>query len=347
MSTTPLFKLNTNAVIPAIAHGAYAGRDREQLYKAKAWLTTALSAGYRHFDAAWIYATEPILGEVIRESGVPREELFITTKLPWHHVHKVEESINQSLERLGVDYVDLYLMHWPQPAEFHSDEDYLPLTEAGDLEVDDSITFNEVWAAMEKLVPTGKVKAIGVSNFSIKTLEQLLEKAKIVPAANQVELSPILAQSDLVDFCRSKGIVIEAYGATGYAGVTEQPLIVELAAKYKCTPNQVTLGWHVARGVIPVVVSTNVHRQKENLQFPVLEKEDVDKVTSLDRNERQVNKPNDNGKVWGWTVNSIVDSESNNLYESLLNFIDICGYTARRTTHALRRRIDRFAAVIT
>ncbi|KAJ7454151.1 reductase AKOR2 [Mycena latifolia] len=266
MSATPSIKLNTGASIPAIG-------------------------------------TEPYVGAAVRASGLPREDIFMTTKLPWHHTKHVARSFDDSLCNLGLGYVDLYLMHFPQSIEYPTGYD-APSTVAGllsDCKVIDSPTFNETWAEMERL-PTSRARAIGVSNFSIKTLEKLLKTARIVPAVNQVKMSPHLAQTELLDYCREKGIVVTAYSPSGHEKVRSDPTIGALATKYGVTPTQIILAWHVARGVSAVPRSSNPDRQKENLNLPALSAEDVARITALDRNERIVNPIGPDGKLLGWTA---------------------------------------------
>ncbi|ETW77723.1 hypothetical protein HETIRDRAFT_435767 [Heterobasidion irregulare TC 32-1] len=305
MASQTHFKLNTGASMPAIAFGTWAGLTKEERLAAKLWIISALQAGYRHLDTAWFYGTEVSVGAAIRESGIPREDIFVTTKLPWHHCGKVAESINQSLTNLGLDYVDLYLIHWPQAMKFYSDDNSMPRTASGDLEVVEFPTFVETWAAMEQVLASGKAKAIGVSNFSIKHLERLLQTAKVVPAVNQVELNPLLTQNDLVAYSESKGIRVAAYTPSGYAAVREHPTILELATKYHSTANQITLGWHLARGVAVVTASKNTERQQENLKPATLEWADIENITALNRNLRQPLPTNENGKVMGWTLEQL------------------------------------------
>ena len=158
-----------------------------------------------HPSQAYGYFNEEKVGKAIRESGVPRSEIFLTTKLPNHHHDRVSESLQESLDKLGLDYVDLYLMHWPMA--YTADNKPIPYGQ--------SPTFVETWKDMEKLLETGKVRAIGVSNFSVKLLEVLLEEASIVPATNQVELHPCLPSFELKKYCEEKGIILTAYSPLG------------------------------------------------------------------------------------------------------------------------------------
>ncbi|KAJ7663840.1 NADP-dependent oxidoreductase domain-containing protein [Mycena polygramma] len=305
MAAIPSLKLNTGALIPAIGLGAgpdvftpAATKDYEK------WFLTALKAGYRHIDTAYLYGTEVYVGAALRASGLPREEVFVTTKLPWYHPKYAARSFDESLNKLGMDYVDLYLIHFPQTIEYPSGYDAPPTFRemAENFKVVDTPSFNDTWAELERFHASGRARAIGVSNFSIKTLEQLFKTAKIVPAVNQVELHPYLAQTELLEYCRKKGIVVTAYSPSGHDQVRSDPTIVALAEKYKVTPTQIILAWHLARGVVAVPKSSNAGRQKENITLPTLSVEDVASVTALDRNERIVNKIEANGKNWGWTA---------------------------------------------
>ncbi|KAL0952438.1 hypothetical protein HGRIS_006709 [Hohenbuehelia grisea] len=263
MSPIPNLTLNNGIKFPAIGHGSWSGTTPDKQAESLEWLKSALKAGYRHIDTAQDYQTEKYVGIAIRESGIPREEIFVTTKLPWNHHTRVAKSFQDSLEFLGIDYIDLYLMHWPQ-AVLYDENNSQPTNPDGSLITTDH-SFNDTWADIEKLLDTGKVRAIGVSNLSIKNLERLLKTAKVVPAVNQVELHPYLAQNDLLQFCQEKGIILTAYAATGYSYVRDDPLMVQLGKKYDVSPTQVTLAWHLARGTTAVPKSTNFERQKQNL----------------------------------------------------------------------------------
>ncbi|KAJ6568296.1 NADP-dependent oxidoreductase domain-containing protein [Mycena vulgaris] len=302
MSAIPALKLNTGASIPAIGLGAFDPDIR--LGGSEKWFLTAFEAGYRHIDTAQLYGGNPRVYSVRRSMCVYTEWL-ISCPQRWHHGGKyVARSFEDSLRNLGLDYVDLYLMHFPLSVEYPSGYD-TPSTFEGivkDLKLVDTPTFNDTWAEMEKIHASGRARAIGVSNFSIKTLEQLFKTAKIVPAVNQVEIHPYLAQTELIDYCRKKGIMVTAYSPTGHEKVRSDPTIVALANKYGVTPTQIILAWHVARGISAVPKSANPDRQKENLTLPTLSAEDVAKVTALDRNERIVNKLGPDGKLHGWTA---------------------------------------------
>ncbi|KAF9450734.1 Aldo/keto reductase [Macrolepiota fuliginosa MF-IS2] len=296
-------ELNNGVEMPMVGSGAWAPHDPEAQAKVKGWIATALQAGFRHIDTAHEYDTERAVGDAIGDSGIPRNEVWVTTKFPWHHHDRVKESFEESLENLGLGYVDLYLMHFPQCVLY---EDGQPAKNPdGSWKTRADVSFNESWAEMEKLLETGKVKAIGVANFSIKTLEQLLKTAKVVPAVNQVEMHPYLAQNDLRAFCKEKGIAIMAYAPTGYATVRNDPLILSLAQKYNAAPIQVILAWHLYRQTTIIPKSQNVERQKENITLITLEKEDLERIDALDRNQRLCNKPDATGTVYGWTAEQL------------------------------------------
>ncbi|KAJ8085343.1 hypothetical protein PM082_011005 [Marasmius tenuissimus] len=305
MPAIPQIKLNTGAEIPGIALGcAPAPFTPDAIDASKNWMLTALKAGYRHFDTAQFYKTEASLGKAIRESGIPREEITITTKLSPHRGGQyVERAFNDSLETLGVDYVDLFLIHFPQVTEYRTGYEFPETAEEqfGGFKVLDKPDFHDTWAALEKIHQSGQAKAIGVSNFSVKTLEALARTQKVVPAVNQVEMTPYLSQEDLLEYCQSKGIIVMAYGPSGHQKVRSDPTIVAMAQEYNASPNQVILAWHIARGVLPIPKSSNPERQKENITLPTLSPKDIEIITALDRSERILSKAGPDGKMFGWT----------------------------------------------
>ncbi|KAK0232519.1 reductase AKOR2 [Armillaria fumosa] len=303
MFPIPLVELNNGTKIPIIGAGAAPNPfTAEGCEAAKKWILTGIQAGYRHIDTAQIYGTEKVVGEAVRESGIPREEFFITTKLPFNCQDRVAESFDLSLKNLGLDYVDLYLMHQPMTIPYRETWMDFPLGPDGSLITLDSPTFNESYAEIEKIYASGRAKAIGVSNFSIKTLEELLQTATVVPAVNQIERHPYLAQSDLIAYHKTKGIATEAYSPGGNKNaIREDPVVKEIAAKRGVSPTQVILAWHIAGGIIIVPKSANEQRQKDNLTLPVLDEEDLKKIDGLDRGERICNSLDKNGKIWGWT----------------------------------------------
>ncbi|KAG1744634.1 NADP-dependent oxidoreductase domain-containing protein [Suillus paluster] len=297
-------QLKSGASMPCIALGSWVGTHPKERAKASSWLLTALEAGYRHIDTAALYGTEGAVGEAVKLSGIPRKDLFITTKLPWHHTRRVRESLDESLKRAGLDYFDLYLIHWPQVVVYENDHP-APLNADGSLMLDETCDFNDTWKEMEKVLASGKVRSIGVSNFSIKTLEQLLKTAKVMPAVLQIELHPYLAQNELLQWCKENGIAVVAYAATGYAVVREDPTVVALAKKYNVTPTQIVLSWHIRRGTGLVTKSENASRQEENLKVIKLHEGDARRIDALDKNRRLCIKPDKQGKVFGWTFDRL------------------------------------------
>ncbi|KAJ6169292.1 hypothetical protein N7497_002135 [Penicillium chrysogenum] len=260
------FKLNTGAEIPALGLGTWQSQPGEV---ARA-VSHAIKVGYRHIDAALCYGNENEVGQGIKEAIdagiVKREDLFVTTKL-WCSYHaRVEEGLQQSLTDLGLDYVDLYLMHWPLAMNPKGNHNLFPELADGSRDIVHSHSHVTTWKSMEKLVGTGKVKAIGVSNYSVKFLEELLPQATIIPAANQIENHPLLPQQEIVDFCNKAGIHITAYsplGSTGSPLFTAEP-IVAVANKRGVTPATVLLSWHIARGSSVLAKSVTPARIEAN-----------------------------------------------------------------------------------
>jgi diketogulonate reductase-like aldo/keto reductase len=232
-------KLNNNTSIPLIGFGTWqiTGQDA---YDA---VSDALHAGYRHIDTAMIYHNEEEVGRAIADSGIAREELFITTKL-WNDDHAdVQAAFDLSLQKLGLDYVDLYLMHWPVA------------------------TRREAYKVMEAIYKSGGAKAIGVSNFTEQHLAELLMHAEIVPVVNQVEFNPFLNQKELKDMCADKNIVIEAYSPLTHANKLDDEKLKIVAAKYKKTPAQILLRWAIQQDVVVIPKSSNPGRIAQNFDL--------------------------------------------------------------------------------
>ncbi|KZV83737.1 Aldo/keto reductase [Exidia glandulosa HHB12029] len=242
----PTFTLNTGAKIPAIGLGAWMGTYGAQ-ERAEAMVAKALKVPPSGSEAA--------VGRAIRASGIPRSEIFVTTKLLSQDHASVQEAFDKSLKELNVEYIDLYLVHWPQ-AEVNGKI----------VQPDEYPTIVDTWKQMENLLPTGKCKAIGVSNFDIKKIQRLIDECSVVPAANQIELHPCLPQTDLVAYCRSKGVLVTAYSSLEFRAI---------AAKHDATVAQVLLSWAVAKGINVIPKSESEERLRSNATIIELDAEDT------------------------------------------------------------------------
>ena len=248
--------------IPSIGFGTYKlGSEEEVRDRVK----FALNLGYRQIDTAYFYGNEVGVGKGIAESGIKREDIFLVTKL-WNDDHGYEETMkafNRSIKNLGVDYLDLYLIHWPNKLN------------------------SETWRAFEDLYKEGKVKAIGVCNFKIGHLEELKKTAKIMPMVNQVEIHPCKTQKDIIKYCNKNNIQVVAWGPIMRGKVFSLPLMLELSEKYNKSIAQITLRWHIQNGVIPIPKSSNEERIKSNIDiFDFnLSSEDMKRIDSLNTNK--------------------------------------------------------------
>lgn len=245
MNDSNSFMLNTNARIPAVGFGCWRITPDSA---AKAAVKAALEIGYRHVDTAKIYGNEIGVGQGITAAATARDDLFVTTKL-WNDDQAYDTAIgaiDESLGKLGLDYVDLYLIHWPQ-------------TESR----------AEAWRALQEIDKSGKAKAIGVSNYTIRHLEELLADSDVVPAVNQVEFHPYIyeQQKQLLEFCKAHGILIEAYSPLSRHSKEVDPRIVKVAEQVGRTPSEVILRWCFQHGTVPLPRSTNPEHIRENFQL--------------------------------------------------------------------------------
>lgn len=261
----PEVTLNNGVKMPILGFGTLYLTDSLGINS----VAKAIALGYRFFDTATIYGNEEAVGDGIKMSGIDRKKLFISTKL-WSTdmgYEKTKKAFNESLKKLGVDYVDMYLIHRPN----------------GDI--------MGSWRAMEELYKAGKIKAIGVSNFDSTQLADLISKAEIKPAINQIEINPYFQETKLVDIIKKKGVQVESWAsfAEGRNGLFTNKILVQIGKKYNKTAAQVTLRWLVQQGIVVIPRSSNPAHMKENLNIFdfKLSKDDMDKIAKLDTKKSQ------------------------------------------------------------
>ena len=264
MNISSKTKLNNGVEMPWLGLGVFLSEEGTEVENA---VKAALANGYRSIDTAAIYRNERGVGKAILESGVQRDQIFLTSKV-WNTDQGYQttlEAFEDSLDRLQTDYLDLYLIHWPKGAK--------------------SI---DTWKALEELYAKGRIRAIGVSNFLVHHLEDLLQHCKVIPAVNQVEFHPELIQPDLLKYCRQKGIQPEAWSPIMKGRVNDIPVMQELAAKYGKTPVQIVLRWDIQKGVVTIPKSVKEERIISNSDVFDFEltPEDMLKIDSLDKNKR-------------------------------------------------------------
>ncbi|MGC4017919.1 MAG: aldo/keto reductase [Muricomes sp.] len=241
------YTLNNGVKIPCVAFGTYNAAQENN----KNVILTAIEAGYRYFDTASYYETETFIGEAIRESKIPREDFFLTSKM-WKDemgYDNAKRAFELSLKKLGTDYLDLYLIHWPLPSPDFKEWKQLDL---------------ETWRALEELYQEGRVRAIGLSNFLPHHMENILTHCKVKPMVNQIEFHPGYSQEATVRYCQERGIQVQAWSPLGRMRISENPLILELADKYQVSALQICLRYAVERNIIPLPKSASPERMRQN-----------------------------------------------------------------------------------
>ena len=259
------FTLSNGVEIPAVGYGTYLTSEKDD-----GTIAAALSAGYRHFDTASFYGTEQALGDALKAAGVPRGELFLTSKL-WKDEMGYENALaafERSLQRLGTDYLDLYLIHWPRTDDLSAEWRQLD---------------RDTWRALEELYRAGRVRAIGVSNFLPHHLRNLMETAEVMPMVNQIEFHPGYPQTYNVEFCKAHGILPEAWSPLGRTRVLQDDRLAGIAAKYGKTVAQLCVRFALQRGVVPLPKSSSPARMQANLDVFdfVISDEDMDRILTL------------------------------------------------------------------
>ncbi|WP_080146768.1 aldo/keto reductase [Marinilactibacillus piezotolerans] len=266
MSLTDTYKLKNGVEIPVVGFGTWQSSE-EDAEQSVLW---ALDAGYRHIDTAAAYRNEAGVGRALKKSGLKREEIFVTTKLSnkEHGYEEAKQAIEDSLSKLDCEYIDLYLIHWPNPIKYRDN-----WKEAN----------AESWRAMEEAVEAGKIRALGVSNFHGHHLDALAETAKIEPTLNQILLNPSDMQPEVVQYNKDHGIVSEAYSPLGTGKIFEVEELKELAAKYDKSIAQLVLRWSLQHGFLPLPKSVHEERVRENadiFDFEISE-EDMKQIDAL------------------------------------------------------------------
>ncbi|MBD8583658.1 aldo/keto reductase [Frigoribacterium sp. CFBP 13729] len=272
--TVPSVVLSDGARIPQLGLGVYKVADDE----ARTVVATALELGYRHVDTASFYGNEVGVGQALRASDVPRDEVFVTTKV-WNTEQGFDETLrafDASLDRLGTDHVELYLIHWPAPTQ----DKYV-----------------DTWRALERIAEEGRARSIGVSNFQVHHLERLLGETSVVPVIDQVEAHPWLQQHELREFCAARGIAVEAWSPLARGRVLDDAAIGRIAAKHGVEPAQAVIRWHLQQGLVVIPKTVNALRLASNLDVFgfELDEDDLAEIAALDSGERSGSHPDQVG----------------------------------------------------
>ncbi|MFI5485613.1 MULTISPECIES: aldo/keto reductase [Micromonospora] len=263
-NTIPDITLNDGNTIPQFGFGVFQIEPKDTV----AAVRTALEVGYRHIDTAEMYGNEAEVGQAIREAGLDRGEVFVTSKLNngFHRPDDARKAFDSTLAALKTDYVDLFLIHWPLPTRYDGD-------------------FVSTWRTLEEFQRDGRARSIGVSNFQVPHLERLAAEARVVPAVNQVEVHPYFGNEQVRQYGRTHNIITEAWAPIAQGRVLDDPTVVDVAQEVGRTPAQVVLRWHVQRGDVVFPKSTTPARIEENFRIFDFELDDVamERITALDK----------------------------------------------------------------